>query len=94
MKHYKNTLERILGTIQEQIYNYNEDVRNYGHTSVKVIISISKSILNATLYALVISNVVYRNFYFHYQGQIITGLDLSVDGHICFVSENDYEIYD
>ena len=92
MKHYKNTTERILGTIQEQIYNYNEDVRNYGYTSVQSIIS--KSILNATLYALEISNVMYRSFYFHYRGQIITGLDLSVDGHRCSVTENDYEIYD
>ena len=92
MKHYKNTLERILGTIQEQIYNQNENVRHYGHRSTMA--TISRSILNATLYALEISNVVYRNFYFHYRGQIITGLDLSVDGHRCFVSENDYEIYD
>ena len=92
MKHYKNTTERILGTIQEQIYNQNEDVRNYGHTSNQA--TISRSILNATLYALEISNVVYRNLYFHYRGQIITGLDLTVDGHRCFVSENDYEIYD
>ena len=60
MKHYKNTTERILGTIQEQIYNYNEDVRNYGYTSVQSIIS--KSILNATLYALEITNVVSRCF--------------------------------
>ena len=93
MKHYKNTTERILGTIQEQIYIYNEDVRNYGYTSVQAIIS--KSILNATLYALEISNVVYRSFYFHYRGQIITGLYLPrVNSHRCFVSENDYEIYD
>ena len=92
MKHYKNTLERILGTIQEQIYNQNENTRHYGYRSN--ITYISRSILNATLYALEISNVVYRNFYFHYRGQIITGLDLSVDGHRCFVSENDYEIYD
>lgn len=92
MKHYKNTTERILGTIQDQIYNQNEDVRNYGHTSNQA--AISKSILNATLYALVISNVVYRNFYFYYHGQMITRLDLSVDGHRCSVSENDYEIYD
>ena len=92
MKHYKNTLERILGTIQLQIYNQNEDVRIYGHTSNQA--AISRSILNATLYALEISNVVYRNFYFHYRGQIITGLNLSVDGHRCFVSEIDYEIYD
>lgn len=92
MKHYKSTLERILGTIQEQIYNYNEDVRNYGYTSVQAIIS--KAILNATLYALEISNVVYRNFYFYFRGHMITGLNLSVDGHRCFVSENDYEIYD
>ena len=92
MKHYKNITERILGTIQGQIYNQNEDVRNYGHTSNQA--TISRSILNATLYALEISNVVYRNLYFHYRGQIITGLDLSVDGHRCFVSENDYEIYD
>ena len=92
MKHYKNTTERILGTIQEQIYNQNEDVRNYGHTSNQA--TISRSILNATLYALVISNVVYRIFHFHFRGPIIEGLDLSVDGHRCFVSENDYEIYD
>ena len=92
MKHYKNTTERILGTIQEQIYNQNEDTRKYGHTSNQA--AISRSILNATLYALEISNVVYRIFCFHYRGQIITRLDLSVDGHRCFVSENDYEIYD
>lgn len=92
MKHYKNTTERILGTIQEQIYNQNEDVRNYGYTSNQA--AISRSILNATLYALVISNVVYRSFLFHYCGQMITGLDLSVDGHRCFVSNVDYEIYD
>ena len=92
MKHYKNTLERILGTIQDQIYIQNEDTRCYGHRSNQA--TISRAVLNATLYALVISNVVYRNFYFHYRGQIITGLDLSVDGHRCFVSENDYEIYD
>ena len=92
MKHYKNTTERILGTIQEQIYNQNEDVRNYGHTSNQT--AISRSILNATLYALVISNVVYKSFLFHYCGKMITGLDLSVDGHRCFISENDYEIYD
>ena len=92
MKHYKNTLERILGTIQEQIYNQNEDVRNYGYTSNQA--SISRSILNATLYALEISNVVYRKFYFHIHGHMITGLNLSVDGHRCFVSETDYEIYD
>ena len=92
MKHYKSTLERILGTIQVQIYNQNEDVRKYGYTSNQA--TLSRSILIATLYALVKSNVVYRNFYFHYRGQIITGLDLSVDGHRCFVSENDYEIYD
>lgn len=92
MKHYNSTLERILGTIQYQIYNQNEDVRNYGHTSDQA--AVSRSILNATLYTLEISNVVYRKLYFHYRGQIITGLDLIVDGHRCFVSENDYEIYD
>ena len=92
MKHYKNVIERILGTIQVQIYNQNEDVRNYGHTSNQA--AISRSILNATLYALVISNVVYRSFLFHYCGQMITGLDLTVDGHRCFVSNVDYEIYD
>ena len=92
MKHYKNTTEKILGTIQKQIHIRNEDIRCYGYRSNQV--TISGSVLNATLYALVISNVVYRNFYFHYRGQIITGLDLSVDGHRCFVSENDYEIYD
>ena len=79
MKHYKNTTERILGTIMYQIYNQNEDVRSFGHTSNQA--TISWSILNATLYALEISNVVYRNLYYHYRGQIITGLDLSVDGH-------------
>ena len=92
MKHYKNTTERILGTIQEQIYIQNEDTRTYGYRSNQT--TISRAVLNATLYALVISNVVYRNFYFHYRGQLITGLYLSVDGHRCFVSENDYEIYD
>lgn len=92
MKHYKNTTEKILGTIQEQIYNQNEDVRNYGHTSNQA--TISRSILNATLYALVISNVVYKSFLFHYCGQMISGLDLTVDGHRCFVSNVDYEIYD
>ena len=92
MKQYKNTLERILGTIQEQIYNQNEDVRNYGYTSNQA--TISRSILNATLYALVISNVVYRSFLFHYCGQMISGLDLTVDGHRCFISNVDYEIYD
>ena len=92
MKHYKNITERILGTIQGQIYNQNEDVRNYGHTSNQA--TISRSILNATLYALVISNVVYRSFLFHYCGQMITGLDLTVDGHRCFVSNVDYEIFD
>lgn len=92
MKHYKNTTERILETIQEQIYNQNEDVRNYGHTSNQA--TISRSILNATLYALVISNVVYKSFLFHYCGQMISGLDLTVDGHRCFVSNVDYEIYD
>ena len=92
MKHYKNTTERILGTIQEQIYNQNNDVRNYGNTSNQA--TISRSILNATLYALVISNVVYRSFLFHYCGQMITGLDLTVDGHRCFISNVDYEIYD
>ena len=92
MKHYKNTTERILGTIQEQIYIQHEDTRCYGHISNQA--RMSRTVLNATLYALEISNVVYRNFYFHYRGQIITGLDLSVDGHRCFVSENDYEIYD
>ena len=91
MKHYKNTTERILGTIQEQIYNQNEDTRNYGHRSNQA--TISREVLNATLYALVISNVVY-GIYFHYSGWIITGLDLTVDGLRCFVSENDYEIYD
>ena len=91
MKHYKNTTERILGTIQEQIYNQNEDVRNYGYTSNQA--AISRSTLNATLYALMISNVVYRNCRFHYRGNLITGLDLSVDGHRCFVSETDYESY-
>lgn len=92
MKHYKNTTERILGTICEQIYNHNEDVRKYGHTSNQA--AISRAVLNATLHALMISNVVYRNFYFHYHGYMITGLDLSVDGHRCFVSNVDYEIYD
>ena len=92
MKHYKNTTERILGTILEQIYNQNEDVRNYGHTSNQA--AISRSILNATLYALVISNVVSGCTLFHYCGQMITGLDLTVDGHRCFVSNVDYEIYD
>ena len=92
MKHYKNTTERILETIQEQIYNQNEDVRNYGHTSNQA--TISRSILNATLYALVISNVVYKSFLFHYCGQMISGLDLTVDGHRCFISNVDYEIYD
>lgn len=92
MKHYKNTTEKILETIQEQIYNQNEDVRNYGHTSNQA--TISRSILNATLYALVISNVVYKSFLFHYCGQMISGLDLTVDGHRCFISNVDYEIYD
>ena len=92
MKHYKNTTERILGTIQEQIYNQNEDVRNYGHTSNQA--TLSRSILNATLYALVISNVLYKSFLFHYCGQMISGLDLTVDGHRCFISNVDYEIYD
>ena len=92
MKHYKNTTERILGTILEQIYNQNEDVRKYGYTSNQA--TLSRSILNATLYALVISNVVYKNFLFHYYGQMITGLDLTVDGHRCFISNVDYEIYD
>ena len=92
MKHYKNTTERILGTILDQIYNQNEDVRNYGYTSNQA--TLSRSILNATLYALVISNVVYKSFLFHYCGQMITGLDLTVDGHRCFVSNVDYEIYD
>ena len=92
MKHYKNTTERILGTILDQIYNQNEDVRNYGYTSNQA--TLSRSILNATLYALVISNVVYKSFLFHYCGQMITGLDLIVDGHRCFVSNVDYEIYD
>ena len=92
MKQYKSTTERILGTIQEQIYNQNNDVRNYGYTSNQA--TISRSILNATLYALVISNVVYRSFLFHYCGQMISGLDLTVDGHRCFVSNVDYEIYD
>lgn len=92
MKHYKNTTERILGTIQEQIYNQNEDVRKYGHTSNQA--TISRAILNATLYALEISNVVYRSFLFHYCGHMISGLDLTVDGHRCFVSNVDYEIYD
>ena len=87
-----STLEKILGTIKEQIYTQNEFTRSYGHRSNQA--TISRAVLNATLYALVVSNVVYRNFYFHYRGQIITGLDLSVDGHRCFVSENDYEIYD
>lgn len=92
MKHYKNTTERILGTIQEQIYNQNEDIRNYGHTSNQA--AISRSILNATLYTLVISNVVCGATLFHFCGQMITGLDLTVDGHRCFVTDVDYEIYD
>ena len=92
MKHYKNTTERILGTIQQQIYNWNEDTSCYGQESNQA--TISRAVLSATLRALVVSNVVYRNFHFHYRGHVITGLDLSVDGHRCFVSENDYEIYD
>ena len=92
MKHYKNTTERILGTIQMQIYNQNEDTRCYGRRSNQA--TISRAVLNATLYALEISNVVYRNFYFYYRGEIIARLDLSVDGHRCSVTENDYEIYD
>lgn len=93
MKHYKNTTERILGTIQEQIYTQNEDTRCYGRRSNQA--SISRAVLNATLYALEISNVVYRNFYFYYRGGgVIERLDLSVDGHRCSVTENDYEIYD
>ena len=92
MKHHKNTTERILGTILEQICNQNEDVRNYGYTSNQA--TISRSILNATLYALEISNVVCGATLFHFCGQMISGLDLTVDGHRCFVSNVDYEIYD
>ena len=94
MKHYKNTTERILGTIQEQIYNQNEDVRKYGHTSNQA--TISRLILNATLITLVTSNVVVvnRSYLSQYYRQIITGLDLSLNGHRCFVSEVDYEIFD
>ena len=92
MKHYKNTTERILGTIQEQIYIQNENTRCYGRRSNQA--TTSRAALNATLYALEISNVVYRNFYFYYRGEIIARLDLSVDGHRCSVTENDYEIYD
>lgn len=92
MIRYKSTIERILETVQGQIRIQNEDTINYGHRSDQA--TISRALLNNTLYALEISDVVSRNIYYHYRGQIITGLDLSVDGHRCFVSETDYEIYD
>lgn len=91
MKHYKNTMEEVLGDLQSKIRSQNLSHDLFGIHSTEF--QVDRIILNTTLETLQRSNYIVGYEFNIIDSEIKELVVIFGTAHKAFISDTDYEIY-